>query len=95
MLIPNDPKGAADEPLRADPVQTPMDRRSLDPETISSLRCKINNPLMAIVAEAQLITTSDEALLYPELRAAADRIAALSHRIARVLRELEGHTEAP
>lgn len=95
MVIPNDPTRSAGVPTQTEPSPETPAIRQADAALISFLRGKINNPLTVIVAEAQLIAMSDSALAHPELRAAADRIATLSHGIAALLRGLDTPDSEP
>lgn len=95
MVIPNDPTRSAGVPAQTEPSPETPAIRQADAALISFLRGKINNPLTVIVAEAQLIAMSDPALAHPELRAAADRIAMLSHRIAALRRGLDAPDSEP
>jgi len=59
--------------------------------TALDMRHQINNPLAALLAEAQLLALEP---LAPDQRAAAQRIVELSRRLAAILRELDGALRA-
>ncbi len=57
-------------------------------EAVRQLRDQINNPLTAIMGEAILLRTSEEAEIFPEVAAAAARIEKSGEHIKQVMRRL-------
>jgi signal transduction histidine kinase len=89
------PEGREDEATERGPAVTPAPSRSELRKAIVLIQHQLNNPLAALLAEAQLLGMEPE--LGAEQRAAAARITELTRRVIALVRDLDaiaGRAEA-